>query len=66
MGEYQRAFFDYSAAIRLDENHGLYYCNRGICLRKVRRAAGCVCHPQLVISLALTRHGPHLAVKPAT
>ena len=39
MGEYQRAFFDYSAAIRLDENHGLYYCNRGICLRKVGGAS---------------------------
>lgn len=35
LDEYQRAFYDYSAAISHEASTALYYCNRGLCLRKV-------------------------------
>ena len=54
MGEFQRAFFDYSAAMRLDDSHGLYFCNRGICLRKVVPAyVGCVWGPAVSPTVCL-------------
>lgn len=35
MGVLQKAFEDYSQAIRLDSNNAVYCGNRGVCLRKV-------------------------------
>ena len=37
MGKFQRAFVDYSAAIRLDSNDPFFFSARGVCHRKLRR-----------------------------
>ena len=50
MGEYQRGFFDYSAAIQLDNECATYYGNRGICLRKVSSSSA--------VSTPLSPHAP--------
>ncbi len=37
LGQYQRAFFDYSAAARIEPTNGLLFCHRAAVLRRLRR-----------------------------
>lgn len=36
---YKEAYFDYSFNIRLEPEVGLHYCNRGLCLSRLKKAA---------------------------
>jgi tetratricopeptide (TPR) repeat protein len=36
---YTEAYFDYSYNIRLEPENGVHYCNRGLCLSKLKKVA---------------------------
>lgn len=37
IGQYQRALYDFSAAVRFDEGNSTYYSNRGNCLLQLNQ-----------------------------
>ena len=41
-GELQRAFFDFSSAIRLDNSNASFFCSRGLTLRRLKRTRDAV------------------------